>query len=54
MNDDNQLEKSKEEKKQDIVSQTDKDAYPYYVEETYVRTSDEVTWGKLKEHMRTP
>ena len=40
------------EEKADIVSKTDKDAYPYYVKETYVRTSDEVTWGNLKEHIR--
>ena len=40
------------EEKADLVSITDKDAYPYYIEKTYVRTSDEVTWGNLKRQMR--
>ena len=40
------------EEKADLVSKTDKDAYPYNVEETYVRTSDEITWGSLKGHMK--
>ncbi len=39
------------EGKQALVSATDQDAYPYYIEETYVHTTDETTWGNLQ-HMK--
>jgi hypothetical protein len=50
MNDRFPDERKKE--RQDIVSQTDKDAYPYNVEENYVRTSNEFSLGDLKHQIK--
>ena len=30
-----------------VVSAPDQDAFPYYIEETYDHTTDEITWGNL-------
>jgi hypothetical protein len=38
----------RKQEREDIISQTDKDAYPYNVDENYVRTSNEVSLGDLK------
>jgi hypothetical protein len=50
MND--RLSEERKQERQDIVSQTDKDAYPYNVNETYVRSSNEVSFGEIKHHMK--
>jgi hypothetical protein len=50
MND--RLSEERKQERQDIVSQTDKDAYPYNVNETYVRSSNEVSIGEIKHQLK--